>query len=164
MDIKIRLIERKDITGFHAALSSVALEQKYLLTTTPPPLENIRNFIEQNISRSHSQFVALDGQKVVAWADNLPSTRQSMTHVASLGMGVIKSYRNKGIGSILLQETVNHAWGKGLMRLELEVFANNEPAIHLYQKYGYLHEGVKQNARYLNGQYIDVMMMAQCRG
>lgn len=49
----------------------------------------------------------------------------------------------KGIGTALLQEIVDAAdnW-LGFRRLELAVFADNAPAIRLYEKFGFEREGI----------------------
>ena len=86
-----------------------------------------------------------------------------MGHVGSLGMGVIKPYRGKGYGKKLLKYVIDHAWSQGLKRLELEVFSDNKIAINLYKKMGYEVEGIKKYARFYNGIYQDIVVMAQYR-
>ena len=48
---------------------------------------------------------------------------------------VKKSYRNLGLGSILLQNLINISKLQNLKSITLEVAENNLPAIHLYKKY-----------------------------
>lgn len=70
-----------------------------------------------------------------------------MRHVGTLGMGVVRAYSQQGIGSSLLARAIEHAWGSGLKRLELQVFADNAPAIALYERHGYEIEGRQRYAR-----------------
>ncbi|MFH1299816.1 MAG: GNAT family N-acetyltransferase [Planctomycetota bacterium] len=163
MCVSVRQIELNDVAGFRAALASVAGEKKYLLTIEPPPLEKINDYVKNNIATNNAQYVAVLNDSVVGWADIVPISRQSMTHVGTLGMGVVSEYRGQGIGHQLLEKTIAHAWQQGLKRLELEVFADNEIAMKLYQKHGYQVEGVKRFARCLAGVYQDVVVMAQYR-
>ena len=163
MDSVVRKIEIDDARGFWSALSSVALERKYILTIEPPPFERAEAFVRENIEKGHAQYVALHDEKVIGWADIIPLKHPKMTHVGALGMGVLAAYRGRGIGSQLLEKTVEHAWASGLKRLELEVFADNEPAIRLYKKHGYVQEGLKRYARFIDGQYQDIVVMAQVR-
>jgi GNAT superfamily N-acetyltransferase len=45
-------------------------------------------------------------------------------HVGVLGMGLIREFRKKGIGSQLLKRTINHAKVyNGIEKVELEVFS-----------------------------------------
>jgi RimJ/RimL family protein N-acetyltransferase len=45
-------------------------------------------------------------------------------------------------------------------RVELEVYARNARAIHLYEKYGFEHEGRKRRLYYVDGEPMDMLMMA----
>lgn len=163
MSITVRQIELNDVAGFHAALSSVAREKKYLLTVEPPPLDRMQAFVKTNVEQNHAQYVAVAEEYIVGWADIVPLSRQSMGHVGTLGMGVVSEYRGQGIGNRLLEITIAHAWREGLKRLELEVFADNQSAVSLYEKHGYQIEGVKRYARCIDGVYQDVVVMAQYR-
>lgn len=74
-------------------------------------------------------------------------------------MGILKSYRGQGIGNQLIAECLRLAKNHGLEKVELEVFADNFPAIRLYEQNGFLEEGRKINARKLDGRYQDVILM-----
>lgn len=45
--------------------------------------------------------------------------------------------RNQGVATKLLDETIRHAKSKGMKKLVLEVNEQNQPAVKLYQKYGF---------------------------
>jgi hypothetical protein len=49
---------------------------------------------------------------------------------------------------------------RGAERIELEVFASNARALALYDKLGFVREGVRRRARKLGGEYDDVVLMA----
>jgi len=159
----IRNIEEADIEGFHQALSGVVNEQKYLLTLSPPSLENVSCFIRKNIENNTAQYVADENGEIIGWADIVPKEVEAMRHVGLLGMGIVTTHRGKGIGSELLNIVISHAFDNGLKRIELEVFSTNTVATKLYEKNGFEHEGTKRNARYLHEKYEDVHLMAQCR-
>ena len=163
MDVTVRKIELRDARGFWSALSSVAKERKYILTIEPPPFERAEAFVLENVEKNYAQYVALRGEEVIGWADIIPLSHPTMAHVGGLGMGVLADYRGRGIGSRLLSAATEHAWESGLKRLELEVFADNEPAIRLYKKHGYVQEGLKRYARFVDGDYQNIVVMAQYR-
>ena len=85
---------------------------------------------------------------------------EGFTHCGRLGMGVHKSFRRLGLGTRLIERTISRAKGRGLERIELEVLASNTPAIKLYEKVGFVVEGVKKRARKLDGAYDDLVEMA----
>ena len=72
--------------------------------------------------------------------------------------------RNRGIGTFAVSEMLKHGFGDmNLNRIELEVLASNSRAIHLYHKLGFSEEGLKRQAAYKEGSYVDVICMALLR-
>ena len=69
--------------------------------------------------------------------------------------------RGKGIGTFAVKEILNHAFNNlNLNRIELGVLSTNIAAQKLYEKCGFVREGVKRNAIYKNGVYIDMYLYA----
>jgi len=153
-------VEDKYIESFHSCLDSVGRERKYLGFLQAPPLESTREFVQYNIQHNIPQFIAVDGERVVGWCDIRPQRLEGFTHCGILGMGVLDGYRGKGYGTQLMDEALRAAKNYGMERVELEVYASNIPAIRLYEKKGFRHEGVKEKARKLDGVYDDIIMMA----
>ena len=85
-------------------------------------------------------------------------------HAGTLFMAVRDDWQGKGIGSSLMQAAVDMAdkW-LNLLRLELEVYTDNEPAISLYKKFGFVIEGKLVRFAYRDGQYVDAFSMARLR-
>jgi putative acetyltransferase len=50
-----------------------------------------------------------------------------------------------------------------LTRLELEVYADNEAAIHLYESFGFEIEGTLRKHAFRDGRYIDSIVMGRLR-
>jgi ribosomal protein S18 acetylase RimI-like enzyme len=75
-------------------------------------------------------------------------------------MGILPEYRGRKIGMRLISETIADAFSKGITRVDLEVFASNTTALALYQKVGFIEEGRKRRARFLDGKYDDNIVMA----
>jgi len=163
MDASIRKIREEDIEGYYQALASVAREGRYILTVEPPPIKRLATFVTSNIEKGHPGFVCEFDGKIIGWADITPNPRQNMEHSGGLGMGVLKPFRGQGLGKRLLSAVLADAWKFGLVRIELEVFTDNIPAIALYQSMGFEMEGIKRKARFYNDAYQDIALMAQCR-
>ncbi len=66
-----------------------------------------------------------------------------------------KSYRNKGIGSILLQNLIDLSYNLNLKQITLEVNASNLSAISLYKKFDFEKIGLRKN--YYNNQNAIIM-------
>lgn len=72
--------------------------------------------------------------------------------------------RGKGVGSFAVAEMLAHAFNNlNLRRIELGVLENNEAAIRLYEKNGFIREGLKRQSHYKNGQYVNMIIMGLLR-
>ena len=58
---------------------------------------------------------------------------------------VKKSWRNQGVGNLLLNNLISICKDLNLLSLSLEVNEDNLPAIHLYEKFGFRNIGVRKN-------------------
>ena len=106
-------------------------------------------------------LVAERDEQIVGILNCNGGKRQANRHNASFGMSVAREVRNRGVGTALLQYLL--AWAKDspvLSRLELEVYAHNDPAIHLYQKFGFVQEGRRCRAYFQGDRFIDGIIMA----
>ena len=85
-------------------------------------------------------------------------------HAGQIGMAVRDDWHGKGAGTALIAAAVDLAdkW-LNLTRLELDVYTDNEPAIRLYQKFGFVIEGTLVNYAYRDGQFVDTYAMARLR-
>jgi putative acetyltransferase len=87
-------------------------------------------------------------------------THPASMHVADLGIMVAKDSRGHGIGHALLETAVEWARVSGIRKLELHVFPWNEPAIRLYERFGFLREGFRKGHYHRAGQDVDAVLMA----
>lgn len=86
--------------------------------------------------------------------------RPRIQHAGEFGTSVLRKYWNSGIGSCMLAYLINWAKQNGTIRkINLRVRVDNLPAIHLYEKYGFVQEGRLSREFYLHGQFVDVFMM-----
>jgi RimJ/RimL family protein N-acetyltransferase len=162
MPIDIASIALEHAAGFHACLDSVAKEKRYLAQTQALPLERIDGFVRDSVANDAVQFFALDGAKVVGWADIFPAWADAVKHCGTLGMGIAAGNRGQGIGERLLRACLSKALTKGITRIELEARADNQRAIKLYERVGFRHEAVKRNAMRFDGVYYDASRMLIC--
>lgn len=87
--------------------------------------------------------------------------RRALRHTGSIGIAIDKEWRSKGVGTAMMQFLIDWARGTGIItRMELEVNTNNERAVHVYQKVGFVVEGRKQKALFKEGRYLDNYVMA----
>lgn len=79
-------------------------------------------------------------------------------------MGVRDDWAGKGVGSALMAAALDLAdnW-LNLHRIELTVFVDNEAALALYRKFGFVEEGRARDYAFRQGRYVDVFYMARVR-
>lgn len=153
-------MDESRVEGFWRAVDEVARERRWLGGVRGFPLETTRAWVTSLIERGMPQVAAVDGEDVIGWCDIDARMGEGFRHVGRLGMGVRAPWRGQGIGRRLMEAALDGARKIGLARVELEVYASNTAAIHLYEKAGFAREGRHARARLLDGVYDDVVTMA----
>ena len=75
-----------------------------------------------------------------------------------------KDNQGKGMGTFAVQEMLKHAfYNLNLYRVELSVLADNTSAQHLYEKCGFVKEGIKRKAKYKDGKFVDMYLYSILR-
>jgi RimJ/RimL family protein N-acetyltransferase len=109
-----------------------------------------------------SIVVELDGR--IVGAARVTQYDRWRSHVGVIFVAVHDDFRRCGIGSSLMAALVDLSdnW-LNLKRLELTVYADNEPAIRLYRKFGFEVEGTRRADTFRDGQYVDSFAMARLK-
>ena len=71
----------------------------------------------------------------------------------------ISGATNRGLGTEAVRLSMGHAFGSGLHRVELDVYAFNTRARHIYQKLGFVLEGTKRKALRYDDDWVDCQVM-----
>ena len=112
----------------------------------------------------HNFVAVLDDGTVIGCAGLTVCSNPRMRHVGEVGLFVHADYQGRGVGTTLMETLLDLAdhWLM-LVRVELEVFADNEQAIRLYEKLGFEKEGLLRMTTVWNGRYVDEYKMARIR-
>ncbi len=100
--------------------------------------------------------------------DNLLLGLVSLTNIDYINQSAVlhimigsSENRNKGLGTFAIKEILKHAfYDIHLNRIELTVLEDNEIAKRVYSKIGFKQEGIKRNAIFKNGDYINMIIMS----
>jgi len=159
----IREANRKDAKAMIAYLDAVAVESDNL--TFEPGELGITIEIEEKILE-HAQtsakdvfFLAMEKDQIVGNLNFHGSIRKRIAHVGEFGISVRKSHWGQGIGGKLLDELLLWAPKHGIRNINLRVRADNEAAIRLYEKKGFLEEGHLKCEYIIDGICIDHLAM-----
>jgi RimJ/RimL family protein N-acetyltransferase len=161
--IEIVPIALEHVDGFHRALDSVARERKYLSVFEAFSVRAMRDFVLHQNKTSGPAFVAHRAGEVIGWCDIRRHALPAFAHRGSVGMGVVAEWRRRGIGFRLLDAALDAAFRQGFARVELEVRTDNARAIALYDKIGFVREGLLRDSFFINGEYFDAIAMAIIR-
>jgi len=87
--------------------------------------------------------------------------REKARHKATLfGMYVVDAHRHRGLGQQLLEAALAEARRHAFLRLvQLTVTAGNDPAVHLYQRCGFVLYGLEPQAIRVGEHYLDKILM-----
>jgi RimJ/RimL family protein N-acetyltransferase len=160
MTVVVVPIRLEHASGLHDCIDGVAKERRYLAQTFAKPRADFDAFVRDSVSNDLVQFVALDGSRVVGWADIFQAWPDAVQHCGSLGMGVTATHRGQGIGERLIRVCIDKAKTKGMTRIELQVRSDNERAIRLYERVGFSREGTLRRAMRFDGVYYDALQMS----
>jgi RimJ/RimL family protein N-acetyltransferase len=160
IDFEIAPIREDHISGFCAAVDSVARESKFLASLEGPKIEMSRAFVLENLRENRPHYVALHESEVIGWCDISPLRRPLHAHVGVLGMGVLLKFRGQGVGRALIIAAIEKAKSIGLTRVELLVREENKTAIKLYERVGFVVEGLKRRSTRIDGHYYNDVLMA----
>ncbi len=80
---------------------------------------------------------------------------------ATVGIGILAAHGGRGLGRSLMQALDRFAEEQEMRRLELTVMAHNTVAQSLYAKMGYVKEGVKRDSLFVDGAFVNEVMMAK---
>lgn len=160
MEIIIRHSEKEDVPEIKTILEQPSCYSN----TLQLPYQSVATTEKRfgTFTENFHSFVAVAAEKVVGHTgvQTFPMPRRK--HAASMGLVVHEEFQNKGIGSKLLETAIDFSvnW-LAIRRIEIEVYTDNEVAIALYKKFGFVLEGTAKSFAFRNGVYVDVHQMAR---
>ena len=159
-DIAIRAAEPADV----AAIVAINNQPAVVASVLGVPYQTLADGQQRfGLDSMHRMLVAeIDGR--VVGCSGLVLARGRRAHVGAVGMSVDEAYQGRGIGTALLAAIVDLAdnW-YNLLRLELQVYTDNEVAIRLYRRFGFVIEGTLRSYAYRAGAFADAYFMARLR-
>ena len=132
------------------------LEEEIKLT-----IEQEKEWINFFLKNNNSLLLIAEfDNEIIGNIDLTGNRRKIMEHTAVVGMGMLKEWRNTGLGTALLASAIE--WAKENQILELiwlQVYTNNTLGLNLYRKMGFEENGTIKNFFKQNGQYFDNLTM-----
>src|SRR5205085_6531000 len=160
-DLTIRSFEPSDAAAASALMGMPGVFEGTLQMPDVPVASRIE-FLQKHDPLA-CRVVAAAGEELAGMAGLHPvhpGLRRS--HVRALGIMVAPAWQGRGVGRQLIERLLAWADGwAGVLRVELNVHAENERAIALYQAMGFVEEGRHRGYVLRDGRYVDALTMAR---
>ena len=136
MPIVFKTPEERYIRSYWETLGEICAEGKYLALSEPFPYDVTVGFMKKIIDEKIPAVFVIDTEndRCIGWCDAVSADGKT----GKLGMGILRPYREKGIGTKLLEAVKDRCAKNGYERIELKVWKSNIWAIHLYEKTGFV--------------------------
>jgi ribosomal protein S18 acetylase RimI-like enzyme len=134
-NLKIKLLSNIPVEQVHQAFTEAFSDYEVPIHM---PFEKFAEMLKTRDLNPEFSVGCFDGELLVGFilTGNRDINGQKVCYDG--GTGVIKAYRRKGIGEMLLKELLLILRDKKVDRFVLEVLENNTPAIKLYEKHGFV--------------------------
>lgn len=152
------LLADPEVSRLTGSVHSSAADEGELLAWTPAEVEE-----------TYARWAVADDRIVWAIAENATGTVVGEVvlndlDAANFACGFriwISGSRGRGLGTEATRLAVRHAFDdQGLHRVELEVYAFNPRARHVYETVGFRLEGTKRDALRFDGGWVDAHLMS----
>ena len=162
MKVNIRKWELADAKDLATAISNKKVQDN-LRDGLPYPYteQDGKEFISAMLDADENDtfaFAITADEKVVG---SIGAFRQTNIHnkTAELGYYIAEEYWGKGIGSALMERIISFSRDAGYKSIFLDVRADNERAIALYSKFGFLEIGLYKDYFNIEGKFFDAKLM-----
>jgi len=162
--IEIRPIEISDAEKFAVLQRELAKETKFMmreLEECTMEAEHAKQMIENVRKSNNFLFVAEVEGEIVGFASASKGAHNRIRHCAYIVTGIRSDYQGQGIGGQFFSELDKWATDEKLRRFELTVMTHNLRAKSLYEKNGFVIEGIKRDSMCVDGEYVDEYYMGK---
>jgi len=164
--IRLRAIERTDIPLFVTWLNDPDVRDGLLMIYQPLSMVDEESWFEDMKKRSVDEHpLLIEIKQGEGW---LPVGNCGFhkidwrCRVAEVGIFIgEKRLWNRGYGTEAMLLLLKYGfYTLNMNRISLDVYENNPSAIRAYEKAGFIQEGRKRQAMYVDGKYIDILQMS----
>lgn len=133
-NIEIINADSKYVMGFSKMFDNICREKIYLGLQKGLSNADNKHFIEKSLKVGAPFVFVIDKttKKIIGWSDI-----QIYGTDGKMGIGLLKAYRNCGLGSYIIGIMIEKAKEIGLKNIILNVRVSNARAIHVYEKFGF---------------------------
>ncbi|MFB4166149.1 N-acetyltransferase family protein [Alteribacillus sp. JSM 102045] len=144
---------------------SIAGENRYMVTQSNEfnlTTTEEKQRIQEDLNRPGNMLLVAEiNDEIIGFVSIRNESKKRKAHVGALGIFIQKEWRETSVGSTLMDVILKWAKNNPLIeKVGLAVFSNNERAIHLYKKLGFVEEGRRiKELKFNKEEYIDEILM-----
>jgi RimJ/RimL family protein N-acetyltransferase len=164
--VRIRRAEPDDAAAILAYLGRAGAETINLTFGAEGPgvsEQEEREYLSRVAASDNSlAIVAVAGDEIVGALTFDGGRRPRLRHVGEFGISLLQAYAGQGLGKALLEYMIAWAERGGVVRkINLKVRVDNVPAIRLYERMGWVHEGRTTRDTLIDGKFGDCLLMGR---
>ncbi|AGA68223.1 acetyltransferase, ribosomal protein N-acetylase [Desulfitobacterium dichloroeliminans LMG P-21439] len=115
---------------------------------------------ESRTAKNKIMLLALVGNKVIGCLYFEGGARPRIQHTGEFGVSVLKDYWDKGIGTEMVKELIQWAKVSNIIRkLNLRVRSDNDRAMSVYERLGFIQEGLITREFFISGEFNNFIYM-----
>jgi ribosomal protein S18 acetylase RimI-like enzyme len=152
---------RPAVPADESALARIDRATWSTLSSPAPPPGPEWTFFNDRVGVKDVLVAVVDGEVAGYVRLGRPTPVEASDHVVTLnGIAVDPARQRRGVGRALLEAAAREAVARGGRRLTLRVLGPNASARALYESVGFVVEGVQREEFFLDGGYVDDVLMA----
>lgn len=165
--VSFRKLGIEDVEDYWKLLNALDNESNYMMyepkeREQKTNIGDLREDIEINVINGNDFLqIAAEDNKIIGYIRAERGKFNRNFHTAYIVIGVLKDYSSKGIGTAFFKDLDKWAEETGIIRLELTVECHNKAAKHLYEKCGFVIEGIRAKSVFVDGDFVDEYYMAK---
>jgi len=142
--------------------AEVRTEGRWLITTPGSITEPSEAFWIAEMIRAAEHLVLVAEADAEVIGNILVSVDRGVAteHIGVLSITITADWRDVGIGTALVAAAQDWAVERGLRKVSLGVFPDNERALTVYERRGFVREGVRRQQYRSGDTYRDEVLMA----
>ena len=162
--MKIREIEKSDAKEFLDMLLQLDNASDKIMFEPGERNSSIEEqvgYIDFIKSSNSLVLIVEDESRIVGYISIERGWANQIKHTGFLIIGLLAKYRGQGFGTKLFEQGLKWCEDNNIHRIELYVRTDNNNAIALYKKMGFVLEGTKVHQLKVKDCYFDELLMAK---
>ena len=163
---KLRNPEENDALELSKLRIEIDSETENLAREAGEAVLDEKSFIEiireDNNSNGNLFLVAEVNGRLVGFARCVQMKLKRFSHQNDFGICILQEYCGQGIGNQLLKVIIDWSEKNNIEKISLNVIEENEGAINMYKRNGFVHEGLLlKDRKHSDGSYHNTVLMGR---